>query len=108
LVTSTEEAHGFVLSPPHRAIEVKNVPQLRADFFQASVTVTGAVECLETPCPPRIPVTLKRVGSASETALIGETDSSGLLEFKDVSPGSYILEGAVSGWCWDSKHQCSK
>eukprot|EP00475_Leptophrys_vorax_P035205 TRINITY_DN5777_c0_g1_i1.p1 TRINITY_DN5777_c0_g1~~TRINITY_DN5777_c0_g1_i1.p1 ORF type:complete len:627 (-),score=189.14 TRINITY_DN5777_c0_g1_i1:1807-3687(-) len=102
IVSATEKANGFFLSPPQRSIEIKNSPYLRADFFQASVAVYGSVICLDKSCPNKVPVTLKRSGAAADTSLATETDPTGAFVFRDISPGSYVLEGSVENWCWDS------
>ncbi|KAL6075643.1 Nodal modulator 1 [Balamuthia mandrillaris] len=111
-----EEKAGLLLSPPTRKVALNKAPVLDIGFGQALLTVTGVVRCIESPCDSSISIMLTSVDRPNymmTTGLgVGITDYLGTTSnketfahfvFRDVFPGSYIIQVHREGWCWENE-----
>ena len=78
---------------------------MNVSFTKARVTVSGRVECIETPCDPSISVALVADGHQNRrVADVSSTDNgSSVFEFTSVVPGLHKLSVNQDAWCWEQQ-----
>ena len=103
VVSASEVASGFMLTPSQHIVSIRNEPISDIVFSQSSVEVGGSVQCFSK-CPPGIQVQLISASAATSPVTISLNADSSFL-FKPVIPGQYTVNVLYAGWCWENRAQ---